>query len=441
MGDQVVNYQCLCCCAPLRFDGESGKLKCDYCDSEFEVAEVENLYREKEEKAAENQAKEESNQWSTECLSEDWGQEGTDMKSYICPSCAAELVCDETTAATCCPYCGNQTVVPGQFSGALKPEFVIPFKKDREYAMAALKKHYKGKKLLPDSFVDGNHIQEIQGVYVPFWMFDAVAEGEMSFHATTTHKEKKGDTEITTTKHYNVYRKGNMAFEKIPVDASSRMPDEHMDSIEPFDYSELKPFSTAYMPGFLADKYDVEKEECGKRMEVRCKDAIEKAMSDTVTGYESKTVKDKYLFVNKGEVHYAMLPVWMLSTRWNNENFLFAMNGQTGKMVGDLPMDKGKYFKYLGIYSIALLLLFAVLSVIGTFVLSIEMSFLAIAFFNLLLPLLIAFMILGGMKAKLKSVHTSNASHYADEKGLDLTDKLDQLVKTTVQTRKIQQKE
>lgn len=440
MAEQIVNHQCLCCCAPLRFDGQSGKLVCDYCDSTFDVAEVEQTYKEQEERAAENMARQEASQWETDNMSEDWGTEAEGMKSYTCPSCAAELICDETTAATCCPYCGNQTVIPGQFAGTLKPEFVIPFKTDKNAAIAALKKHYKGKKLLPDSFVDGNHIEEIQGVYVPFWMFDAVAEGDMRFHATTSTKKKTGDTETTTTKHYDVHRKGNMAFEKVPVDASSRMPDAHMDSIEPFNYEELKPFSTAYMPGFLADKYDVDTEECGKRMEERCKDALQAAMTDSVTGYDTKQVSEKYLFVNKGDVHYAMLPVWMLSTKWNDQNFLFAMNGQTGKLTGDLPMDKKKYFKYLFVTAAVLLAVFALLSVVGMIAFSIKFSLIAFVIFNLLLPFIIAFLRVSAMKAQLKSVVTSNASHYVDKKGLDLTDKSDRFVRSTTRTRKIQQK-
>ena len=273
MPTQVTNYQCPACTGPLHFAGGSGKLECEYCGASYDVAEIEALYAEKEEKAAAaRQAAEETRQsapsgdggaWDTSGFSEDWGTEGDGMRAYSCPSCGAELICDENTAATSCPYCGNPTVVPGQFSGQLRPDFIIPFKLSKEDAVKALKDHYKGKIFLPKSFTQENHVQEIQGVYVPFWMFDGEAEGDARYEATRSHTYRSGDYEITETEHYDIYRAGFISFEKIPADASSKMPDDHMDSIEPYDYQELKPFSTAYLPGFLADKFDVTVEQCG----------------------------------------------------------------------------------------------------------------------------------------------------------------------------------
>ena len=140
MPAQVTNYQCPSCTGPLHFVGASGKLECDYCDASYDVAEIEALYAEKEEKAAAAQHAEEEKaaekqeasadggDWDTSGFSEDWGEEGERMKAYSCPSCGAELLCDESTAATSCPYCGNPTVVPGQYSGELKPEFNLPFR-------------------------------------------------------------------------------------------------------------------------------------------------------------------------------------------------------------------------------------------------------------------------------------------------------------------------
>ena len=174
MPTQVTNYQCPACTGPLHFVGGSGKLECEYCGASYDVAEIEALYAEKEEKAAAaQQAAEETRQsapsgdggaWDTSTLSEDWGAEGDGMRAYGCPSCGAELICDETTAATSCPYCGNPTVVPGQFSGQLRPDFIIPFKLSKEDAVRALKGHYKGKFFLPKSFTQENHVQEIQGI-------------------------------------------------------------------------------------------------------------------------------------------------------------------------------------------------------------------------------------------------------------------------------------
>ena len=151
---------------------------------------------------------------------------------------------------------------------------------------------------------------------------------------------------VTVTNHYDVRRAGTVRFERVPVDASSKMPDDHMDAIEPFDYKELKRFSTAYLPGFLADKYDVSVEDCHERADTRCEGSLVAALGDTVTGYDSCVPVSHDVKLCRGKVHYALLPVWLLSTKWQGKNYLFAMNGQTGKLVGDLPLDKGLYWKH-----------------------------------------------------------------------------------------------
>ncbi len=367
MATQITNYQCPACMAPLRFDGVSGKLVCDYCDSVFDVGEIETLYAEKEKAAAEAFAEAEAREteqsddpWDASDLTDDWGEDGVGMKAYNCPSCGAQMICDATTAATSCPYCGNPTVVPGQFSGGLRPDCVLPFRLDREAAKTALKAHYKGKRFLPNSFSDENKINEIKGVYVPFWLFDGEASADVSFDGRNIRRYTRGDYEITETDHYRIRRAGTVRFEKIPVDASTKMPDAYMDAIEPFDYSALQPFSSAYLPGFLADRYDVEAADCAGRAEVRAQNTAVQAMAADVGRYDICTPGGQSVSLRRGKVHYCLLPVYLLATEWKGKKYLFAMNGQTGKMVGDLPVDTGKYWKYfLGITA-------AVTAVLGT---------------------------------------------------------------------------
>ena len=356
MSSQITNYQCPSCTGPLKFSSVSGRLECEYCGSGYDVAEIEALYAEKEKKAAEahkeiEETKKEQEEfsgsggeWDMSGLSSDWGEDGESMRSYSCPSCGAELICDESTAATSCPYCGNPTVVPGQFSGELKPDFIIPFKLSKEDAVKALKNYYGGKVFLPKSFTKENHIQEIKGVYVPFWMFDGKAEGDVCYEAGQSRTFRSNDSEVTETKYYDVYRTGYVTFEKVPVDASSKLSDNHMDSIEPYDYEDLKTFSTAYLPGFLADKYDMTVEQCIKRADQRCEETVLSALRSTVDRYDFCELKDSAVNLKRGKVYYALLPVWVLNIKWNGKNFMFAMNGQTGKMVGDLPVNWGKFW-------------------------------------------------------------------------------------------------
>lgn len=371
MATQIANYQCPACTGPLHFQAESGKLACEFCGSVFPVGEIEKLYAEKEAQATEEKAKVDAQQeearqeaqnaeeegWDLSGLNSDWGADADSMRAYNCPSCGAELICEETTAATACPYCGNPSIVPGQFSGMLKPDYVIPFKLTKDAAIAKLKEHYKGRPLLPDGFKEENHLQEIRGVYVPFWLFDGEAEGSASFQATRTFTRRSGDYQITRTDHFNVYREGSVAFARIPVDGSKKMPDDYMDSIEPFDYGALETFSTAYLPGYFADKYDVSAEESSKRADGRAEATLGDCLRESVRGYTGVIERGKKIRLHRGAVRYALLPVWILNTKWENQDYLFAMNGQTGKFVGKLPTDKKKARKFFALaYGIAALI-------------------------------------------------------------------------------------
>ena len=355
MSTQITNFQCPSCTGPLHFDGESGRLVCDYCGSGFSVQEIEALYGEKIDLAAQAaqtapEAEMESHvsgdgswDWTTDT---DWSETEAHLRMYNCPSCGAELFCEETTVATSCPYCGNPSVVPGQFTGMLKPDYILPFKLDKEAAVRALKKYYQGKKLLPRSFRSDNHIEEVKGVYVPFWLFDATADADLTFNATQVRSFIHGNQRITETDHYRVRRAGSVDFIRIPVDGSKKMPDAHMDAIEPFDYSELREFSPAYLPGFLADKYDMDADACEQRADTRAGNTAEEIVRSTVTGYASCMTVGRNIRVHRGDVKYALLPVWMLATRWKGKSFLFAMNGQTGKLIGDLPVAKDLYWSW-----------------------------------------------------------------------------------------------
>lgn len=151
---------------------------------------------------------------------------------------------------------------------------------------------------------------------------------------------------MTDTQHFLVRRAGTVSFEKVPVDASSKMPDANMDSIEPFDYRELKPFSNAYLPGYLADRYDVDVEASAPRADARCRASCESAMTQTVTGYATCVPEQKQISLHRGKAEYVLLPVWVLHTKWKGKDYLFSMNGQTGKLTGDLPVSMGRFWAY-----------------------------------------------------------------------------------------------
>ena len=332
MGQDSTQMCCPNCGGTMEFDPSLGKLKCIFCDSAFTHEECADFFKNQQSQEAAKQA------------GSDWGSDGQDMKAFTCNTCGAEILTDENTGATRCPYCGNTTVIEAQFSGAAKPDFVIPFAFSKQQAMAKYKEYYEKKFLLPKAFLANNQVEEIQGIYVPFWLFDGAVTIDAEFEGAD---KRETDTEIIRD-IYRSERRGTISFENVPADASKRMPDEIMDSLEPFKFSELKPFDMMFLPGFLAEKFDVEGDDDLERAEKRVTATAKQRTMETVKHSEVTEIRGKY-DVNYTKKKYAMLPVWYLTTSWNGKQWNFAMNAQTGKFTGDLPVDYAKLGAVSGI--------------------------------------------------------------------------------------------
>lgn len=326
-------YKCPCCGGKIEFDATLQTMKCPYCASEFDVEAVEQF---DEKTKAGN-----TDNMSLEIKSEEWEDQG-DLAKYSCKSCGGEIITTETQSATHCPYCGNPVILAGNLRGELKPDLVIPFKLEKSEVKKKYEEHTKGKRLLPDVFVSKNHIDEIKGVYVPFWVFDAESDVQMSLKGTKTRSWSSGDYRYTETSYFGLERDASMAFRDIPEDGSSQMPDALMESIEPFDMKQAVDFKTAYLSGYLADKYDVGEADMLERAKQRVRRSVEDEIRKTCTGYATLNVDSSNIASKCGKAKYVLFPVWLLSTTYEGKNYLFAMNGQTGKFVGDLPVCKQK---------------------------------------------------------------------------------------------------
>ncbi len=353
MADTSVSYTCPNCGAPLSYLPGTDHITCEYCGTTLETKTVEELFAKAQERAAAAE-REQEEKWETAEAGEDWSEEErASLQVFHCSSCGAELVTDANTMATECCYCGNPTMLPARFDGALKPDEIIPFQKTKKDAVAALKAFYEGKTLLPAAFRKGNRVEAVQQMYVPYWLFDAKVRAEATFRAEEEEEYNDDDEVVTRTKIYECYRAGKMTFERIPVDGSVKMDDTFMESIEPFDYKQLEPFTPAYLTGALADRYDVDAEAAVSRADERIADSAVELLQDTVEGYDSVTIQgEPTVHKKKGAVTYAMAPVWILTTRYENTPYMFLMNGQTGKIAGSLPYDNVKSYIYMGVSSL-----------------------------------------------------------------------------------------
>lgn len=339
---KVLEYKCPCCGAGLKFSGTEQKLSCEYCDNTFELETVQ------EYKDAQDKTFSEDITWDEQQTGELSSEEQSLMCSYICNSCGGEIITDGTTAATFCPYCENPAVLPGNVSGGLRPDAVIPFKTTKEDAQKAFLKLCQGKRLLPKDFTSKNRLEKITGMYVPFWLYECSGDVDGQYKATRVKRWSDSNYNYTKTDHYMLTRAANADFIGIPMDGSSKMDNTIMESIEPFDMKESVDFNTAYLSGFLADKYDVEAKDGEERIRQRVSETLDDMMKPSFSGYASVIPSSRQLHVQHSKAKYVLLPVWMLHTKYQDKTYVFAMNGQTGKMTGTLPIDKKRELSWFG---------------------------------------------------------------------------------------------
>lgn len=334
--ERILEYKCPCCGAGLVFDQRQQKLYCASCGNTFDIETAQQFNE------AMAQAEGPEFSWE-EPENTEWSEEEADgMQMFICPSCGGELIADENTAATFCPYCENPAIIRQRLVGGLKPDAVLPFQTTKEDAQRAFLELCKNKPLLPKDYTSEQRLEKITGMYVPFWLYDCSCSDQARYQATRVHTWSDARYHYTRTDFYLLTRDGNAAFDGIPMDGSSKLDDPIMESIEPFDYSKMVDFDTAYLSGFLADKYDVDVKVGHERVKQRVSTTMDAQLMQTCMGYSGVTPTAKQIRVDHGKAKYVLLPVWMLHSRYKDKTYVFAMNGQSGKMTGTFPVSESR---------------------------------------------------------------------------------------------------
>lgn len=321
----AVQYKCPNCGAGLIFDPEKQDIICEYCDSVF-----------KEEDFFYKDGKLDSNDVGQ---AEDVGFENALL--YLCPSCGAEIVTDETTAATACYYCSNPVVLSGRLSGDFKPDNIIPFKIDKDGAISKFKDLCSKKKFLPKDFISESHLEEIKGVYFPYWYIDAESDGNINATSRQVRTWMVGDIRHTETTVRGHFRQGDISIRNMPEAALRNKDRDILKYVCPFDASGFVPFSMSYLSGFFAEKRDIDITE----IESSVNDKINSYSSEKLLGsveYPNATLKDSNIKVGKLRWSYNLLPVWVLNYKHKDKNYIYALNGQTGKVYGEMPVCKKK---------------------------------------------------------------------------------------------------
>ena len=418
------DYNCPCCGAPLNFDGASGKVVCDSCGSSFDSEALEAMNPAPEKDGIEFAVPDEG--FSAE--------EAAQMQGYICKNCGAELITEDTATATECPYCGSPTILPDRIEGGVKPEKVIPFVVTKEQAQQQFEDYFKGKRLLPNVFLNGrNRISDMRKLYVPYWLFDCDAYANIVYDAEKKNTERQGEWEITRTEHYIVRRGGAMAFENIPVDGSAKLDNKITESLEPYDLSAAVPFRPAVLAGSMADHADVDSAECEGRAAERVENSIADAMRNSVHGYTSVSERSRHIHSEGGRVTPVLMPVWLITTEKEGKTYTFAINGQTGKLTCDVPADKAKSLAWGGGVFVGVLGIAAIIMALADCLASGTILMAAIA------ALIVALIVLGVLRGQLKQATTqSAAADYVRKDSFRLDICYDHFLYENTQRRKIE---
>lgn len=423
----TIAYQCPCCGAPLAYSRRSGKLKCKACENSYELDALEAMNTSSEQGGIQFDMPSETFD----------AQEAAQMRSYICQACGAELMTEETTTATECPYCGSPTILPERIEGGVKPEKVIPFIVEKEQAQQMFEDYFKGKKLLPNVFLNSrNRIAEMQKLYVPYWLFDCRAGGSVTYNAQKKHTHREGDWEVTYTEHYLVSRSGMMDFAHIPVDGSAKLDNKITESLEPYDMSDAVDFAPAVLAGALADHADVESADCEERARARVESSMEQALRNTVSGYTSVTPSTKNFYTENGSVTPVLMPVWLITTEKEGNTYTFAINGQTGKLTCDVPADTKKSLLWGGGVFAGVFALACAISYLAGMPMD---SMLMIAAIAAVIATVITIGVLMGQLKQAVSAH--GAGDYIVKNSFELHARGDHYLHTTQTRRKIEQKQ
>lgn len=358
MTEEAIAYKCPSCGAPLEFSTLTQNFTCHFCGSAYSDKEIQEINRKEAQEAEERY----NSEGCSQELSDDFAAHNN---LYSCPSCGAGIISDETTASVCCHYCNSPVILVGKLTGDFRPDYIIPFKRTKEDAIEGFKAWCGKRRFVPKGFKSEERVMsELKAVYVPYWLADCFVEGNYEAEGTKSTSSRMGDTITTHHRVYSVIRRGSVVCSGVPADGSSKANDTLMENIEPFNYDEIIDFDMSYLSGHTAEKYDVGKEEVQARITTRVTEEAEALFKSTIEKYSSIKKEQKSFRAANIKWKYALLPVWFLSYTYRGKLYCYAMNGQTGKFGGELPLDKKKMYLVSGAISLGMFLISA-LTVLG----------------------------------------------------------------------------
>ncbi|MDR0918654.1 MAG: hypothetical protein LBM93_05320 [Oscillospiraceae bacterium] len=329
----VITYKCPSCGGEVTYNPPEKGFDCEYCDSFFYEKDIENYWKHNEET---DLSKDVNAAYSVNEL-EELEKYNSQINLYTCSGCGAEITADDTTSATSCCYCHCPVILTGRLAGKYKPDKMIAFNYDKNQAVEIFNNWIKKRWFVPKDFKTSSG--DITGIYVPYWLADCNTESSMNALGLKTRSWRKGNYLVTETKEYDVEREAKLYFEDVPIDAAQKIDNELLGAIEPYNYSEFKPFSMAYLSGFLSNKFDITQQDVMKDITKRVEDSSKEYLRSTMRDYSSVKISAAICDIKKSNFEYALLPVWFLNYKYNDKDYEIVVNGQTGKLAGTPPLS------------------------------------------------------------------------------------------------------
>lgn len=338
MQDRII---CKNCGAEIYWSPDTDSLKCEYCDTEYQPSD---FYNENPDTAkASYQAIDDAmKEAALHMASADDDSVSKDLTAYQCTYCKATLVTAKSTIATTCPYCGKSLTITEKLVGDKLPGKVAPFKVNKENALELFDVYARRSFLTPGNFRQKRIIEKIKGVYIPFWLFNIDNEAQAKLNCSNSIHVKQGNDRVTTISKYAVDITVLADFINLPSDALTHMSDELMDAIEPFDYDDMRDFNSGFLAGFYTEEYDIGQKDNLERVITRVQNATKEQIRKESGTYQVKTIAAYRSRQHNVKATYALLPVWLINIDYLGKKYIYAINGQTGKIAGKLPMSVGR---------------------------------------------------------------------------------------------------
>lgn len=345
-----MKFTCPDCGVEMQFDEDTGNLMCPSCkkmewvegyEKDFiKYRHVKDLYEFEDEEA----------------------------RLYVCKSCGMRLLTNNRTALRECYFCGGAMTAGERVSGDLKPTRIIPFSVSEKQAKKAFSRWFLKVKFAPREFRIKKRACKCHAVYLPVWIFQFRSQGEARLHAIKSRKavDEEEKEKIIETDHFDLYRRFDLGFDHLPICASGKIEQRFLEALEPYDFSALKKFDVYSDFTIPAEQYTAKDDKLENGARKRVQELTDEYLLHTAEEYEEAQVVQREYQAGKAGTEYIWLPIWFVSIEPGDNEYLFVMNGQTGKVAMDPPYHSVKIFAVASLMvTFAFLLVRVIISLLG----------------------------------------------------------------------------